>query len=573
MTKDSKNQISPWLTLAAYDQKFQSLHLATAERNSLLYNSPQNLAHHGIPISSGKHLPTLDETMVAPTVHFESTSRSHLHEPEGSFSINENLKQAGEIDFSRKLYEYLNAPITKYWFNVFVYTIFLMCFSYVILLETSRNYIWATEWFVIVYITTFSIESLRSLVVSTPRGILAKVKNWNSNFWNAIETIAIIIFYIGLCFRCTGIFKEGINPEFEGKDINSEVYQAIYQSIGYGRALYCVDVVLWFIKLFKFCCVHKTLGPYVTMAGKMMVDMTSFIVILVVVLVSFGICRQSMIYNRIVEWDWSILWNITHEPYFMLYGEVYAPLIDPCSPENKDLMCNPGAWIVPVMMTIYLLVANILLLNLLIAVFNNTFARTKQESNQIWACQRYEVIMQYEAHPILPPPFILLCHLKLLLDMCKDMCARVVSSSPTLAKQFFCGMLLAFKGRKKKARFRADRGLKLFLNENEEENLHDWEEDLVDDYYRSKRREDGKKFEEQMKASAEKILKIERHMNEVEMRDNQMRTTVFDMSARFSHIEQMALPYLVMQNGNGTLNPTSDSNAEANDNLTTEGMS
>ena len=124
----------------------------------------------------------------------------------------------------------------------------------------------------------------------------------------------------------------------------------------------------------------------------------------------------------------------------------------------------------PVMMTIYLLIANILLLNLLIAVFNNTFARTMQESNQIWAFQRYEVIMQYEAHPILPPPLILFCHLKMLVDK--------------------------FLGRRKKGRFRADRGLKLFLNENEEENLHDWEEDLVDDYYRLRRREDGKKFEE-----------------------------------------------------------------------------
>ena len=77
-----------------------------------------------------------------------------------------------------------------------------------------------------------------------------------------------------------------------------------------------------------------------------------------------------------------------------------------------------------------------------------------------------------EAHPILPPPLILFCHLKMLLDK--------------------------FSGRRKKGRFRADRGLKLFLNENEEENLHDWEEDLVDDYYRLRRREDGKRFEERI---------------------------------------------------------------------------
>jgi transient receptor potential cation channel subfamily M protein 3 len=108
-----------------------------------------------------------------------------------------------------------------------------------------------------------------------------------------------------------------------------------------------------------------------------------------VVLISFGICRQSIINNEVIEFQWDMIWNITHEPYFMLYGEVYAFIIDPCNSDNREEMCNPGAWIVPVMMTLYLLVANILLLNLLIAVFNNTFARTKEESHQIWACQRY----------------------------------------------------------------------------------------------------------------------------------------------------------------------------------------
>ena len=127
--------------------------------------------------------------------------------------------------------------------------------------------------------------------------------------------------------------------------------------------------------------------------------------------------------------------------------------------------------------------------------------------------------MQYEAHPIFPPPLIFISHLLMVIDKCR--------------------------GRRKKGRFRADRGLKLFLNENEEENLHDWEEDLVDDYYRLKRREDGKRFEEQMKASAEKILKIERHLDEKEMRDQQIRSTIYDMSQRLDNLGVPAESLLV----------------------------
>lgn len=64
--------------------------------------------------------------------------------------------------------------------------------------------------------------------------------------------------------------------------------------------------------MFKFCSVNKTLGPYVTMAGKMLVDMGSFIILLVVVLVSFGICRQAILDNGRVSWDWTIVIGLTY---------------------------------------------------------------------------------------------------------------------------------------------------------------------------------------------------------------------------------------------------------------------
>lgn len=44
----------------------------------------------------------------------------------------------------------------------------------------------------------------------------------------------------------------------------------------------------------------------------------------------------------------------------MLYGEVYAGEIDTCGDEGTN--CVPGGWIPPILMTIFLLVANILLM-------------------------------------------------------------------------------------------------------------------------------------------------------------------------------------------------------------------
>lgn len=74
----------------------------------------------------------------------------------------------------------------------------------------------------------------------------------------------------------------------------------------------------------------------------------------------------------------------------MLYGEVFAPEIDPdCGTGLNDRKCVTGRWITPIAMTAYLLIANILLINLLIAVFNNIFNEVNEVSHQVSFCFLY----------------------------------------------------------------------------------------------------------------------------------------------------------------------------------------
>lgn len=88
----------------------------------------------------------------------------------------------------------------------------------------------------------------------------------------------------------------------------------------------------------------------------------------------------------------------------MLYGEVFADNIDPpCgeTPDQKPCVTGMiyrsctyfvkiilkahflGHWITPITMSMYLLIANILLINLLIAVFNNIFIEVNAVSHQV----------------------------------------------------------------------------------------------------------------------------------------------------------------------------------------------
>jgi transient receptor potential cation channel subfamily M member 3 len=89
----------------------------------------------------------------------------------------------------------------------------------------------------------------------------------------------------------------------------------------------------------------------------------------------------------------------------MLYGEVFADDIDPpCGDDPAQGPCITGSllfstivfllektlafypqghWVTPIAMSMYLLIANILLINLLIAVFNNIFNEVNSVSHQV----------------------------------------------------------------------------------------------------------------------------------------------------------------------------------------------
>ncbi|PNJ81399.1 TRPM3 isoform 18 [Pongo abelii] len=114
-------------------------------------------------------------------------------------------------------------------------------------------------------------------------------------------------------------------------------------------------------------------------------------------------------------------------------------------------------------MACYLLVANILLVNLLIAVFNNTFFEVKSISNQVWKFQRYQLIMTFHERPVLPPPLIIFSHMTMIFQ---HLCCRWRKHESDPDER--------------------DYGLKLFITDDELKKVHDFEEQCIEEYFREK---------------------------------------------------------------------------------------
>ena len=236
-----------------------------------------------------------------------------------------------------------------------MYVVFILSISYSILVRMCPWSIRDVEWFVLSYVVTFATENMRSITISTSRDIWSKFRHWHSKFWNLLESVAIITFLCGFSLRLQVYFMDPeplVGPDASCSDFyeaamlnssNSEL-TAAYENVAYGRVLCVTSVVLWWIRILKFLSVHKTIGPYITMAGKMLIDMSSFITILAVVLISFGISRQSIINDRSDSLTWNAIWGVFHKPYYMLYGEVYAPEIDPFFDDSGAPIpgVNPG---------------------------------------------------------------------------------------------------------------------------------------------------------------------------------------------------------------------------------------
>ena len=71
------------------------------------------------------------------------------------------------------------------------------------------------------------------------------------------------------------------------------------------------------------------------------------------------------------------------------------------------LRCPQGRGFADIFLGIYMLFTNVLLLNLLIALFTTTYDIAMKNADQIWKFQRTGLVKEYRDRPVLPPPLIL----------------------------------------------------------------------------------------------------------------------------------------------------------------------
>ncbi|XP_065052963.1 transient receptor potential cation channel subfamily M member 7-like isoform X2 [Rhopilema esculentum] len=302
------------------------------------------------------------------------------------------------VDFFRF---FVFVPKGKLFLHEFIFTLFLVLFAYNVLVKKGQ-YHNPFRYIVFTIVTSLAIDEIREIAEMRKRSVWLKLRDWFKSVWNKLDALAITLFYVGFAF---GFY------DFKTAE----------------RTIMAIDLVIWVVKFAQFYRMFYTLGPYLIMIYRMMFHMIGFVLVLVIAVIAYGIFMHTLLFPE-VDISWEILFQLLFRPYLLVFGELginsYS-LSNNSTVYGTKKISKSTEIIVVIGMCVYLLMANVLLLNMLIAVFNNIYEDIKENSDKIWKYDKYDMIMEFKNKPALPMPLSIFANIpRILFHLCKNKANR-----------------------------------------------------------------------------------------------------------------------------------------------------
>ncbi|OBS72251.1 hypothetical protein A6R68_13170, partial [Neotoma lepida] len=259
------------------------------------------------------------------------------------------------IDKHKKLLWYyvafFTSPFVVFSWNVVFYIAFLLLFAYVLLMDFHS--IFMTD-----------VQAAHSLSAPFLLQWYMSGVNYFTDLWNVMDTLGIFYFIAGIVFR-----------------LHSSNTSSLYS----GRVIFCLDYIIFILRLIHIFTVSRNLGPKIIMLQRMLIDVFFFLFLFAVWMVAFGVARQGILRQNEQRWRW-IFRSVIYEPYLAMFGQVPSDVdgttydFSHCTfsgNESKPLCVELDEnslprfpeWITIPLVCVYMLSTNILLVNLLVAMF------------------------------------------------------------------------------------------------------------------------------------------------------------------------------------------------------------
>ena len=272
---------------------------------------------------------------------------------------------------------------------------FLFFYSYVLLTGLSDG-IDIHEYIILVWMGALFTEEIRQLICSSS-GKNGNFAKYFQEFWNILDVIGLVLFSTGVILS-----------------IISSVL-GISLILVFAHAVFAVHVILLYVRSLQFFAMHITIGPLLIMIQGMFKDLVNFVLILLVVLMGYAVALHAVLHPE-TEVNFGMINGIFHIPYFQIYGEVgvefeiEADVDRTYESDPSELELDVRNYIGLYLAGFYLLVTNILLLNLLIAMFNTTYIKIEEKTEFYDVTHKISVLQEYQECFNLPPPFVVISY-------------------------------------------------------------------------------------------------------------------------------------------------------------------
>ncbi|XP_072019735.1 transient receptor potential cation channel subfamily M member 2-like [Amphiura filiformis] len=318
-----------------------------------------------------------------------------------------------KVTMMRRVQAFFLVPMVIFLYNVISTFAFLALYSYVLLQGLNTHYPTPLEYVIFVWFISLCTEIIRQIWREDAKSLRQRLSLWLSNFWNIVDVVKSVVFITGCVLRL-----------IPGARKDATIITL------------AIALIIFYMRLLHIFSANKHLGPKLIMIQKMFADLAVFVSILLVFLVAYGVASEAVLHpgsNNATHQK--TLQRVFYRPYIQMFGEgLEAEDNFECN-RDIDEDCPENPVFAAILLVIYLFLSNVLLLNLLIAMFNYTFTTVQENTDVYWKYQRYKLIREYYKRPPLPPPFIIMSHLYLLT---KELCKKLVLACKECQKSAYC---------------------------------------------------------------------------------------------------------------------------------------
>eukprot|EP00899_Mesostigma_viride_P010314 jgi/Mesvir1/19284/Mv10359-RA.1 len=275
-------------------------------------------------------------------------------------------------------------PLVKFWTNTVLWVCFLALLVYIALSARSTQIRWPEWvfyfWLVMLYMDEFMQWRRRG-------GLQARL-----DFWNALDVVNYTTF---LCWMILRIVCYVLG--------NDAIRWAAQEVL-----LLCI--AMSFLRILNVFNISQTLGPLLVMIGKMVNDIIRFFYLLAVFLVSFTVVFAVITRERLHQDAHSADRMFRGNEWHKAYPDGTANLSFWCimGEFGDSFEFMNGSKLGSVMLGAYVLVSQILMVNLLIAMMADTYGEVRDNADREWKTAQFSVVTEYLTSSQVPPPLTFL---------------------------------------------------------------------------------------------------------------------------------------------------------------------